>query len=84
VNLIHVVGNIPFESPKNLRDHCPVVIRSTKRDVLKLFRGFETVDVHADYPFTYGMRTLSRFFPVPLQAALGRLIGWHLMVEARK
>lgn len=84
VNFIHAVFSIPYESPRNLRDHCPVVIRSTKRDLRRLFSGFGSLSIHKDYPFTYGMRALSRFVPVPLQEGLGRVIGWHLMIEAEK
>lgn len=84
VNFVHVAGRLPYESPKDLKDHCPVVIRSTENEVRELFGEFSGLEVHSDYPFTYGMRFFSRFIPVFAQRGLGRLIGWHLMIEARK
>ena len=84
VAAIHQVFRLPYESPKDLKDHCPVVLRSTRGEARALFRTFDEVDVHSDYPFTYGMRIVSRFVPVAAQRLLGRWIGWHLMIEARK
>ena len=60
------------------------MIRSTKKELRELFGSFSEVDVHSDYPFTYGMRVFSRLVPFTVQSRLGRLMGWHLMVEARK
>ncbi len=84
VNLVHVLGRVPYESPRNMKDHCPVVVRSSRRDAGRLFSAFRRVSVHADYPFTYGMRCVSRMVPRCVQRALGRVIGWHLMIEAVK
>lgn len=84
VNAIHRLLGLPYESPRNLQDHCPVVICSSKRSARKLFAGFSEVSIHSDYPFTYGMRFFSRFFPTALQRMFGRWIGWHLMIEATK
>jgi ubiquinone/menaquinone biosynthesis C-methylase UbiE len=84
VNAIHVLFNLPFESPKSLKDHCPVVFRSSAKNVRQLFAPFRTCSIVKDYPFTYGMRRVSQLVPIPLQRSLGRQIGWHLMVEAQK
>ncbi len=84
VNAIHCLFRLPFESPKNLKDECPVVIRSSARQARRLFGAFSSVAVHKDYPFTYGLRFLSHWIPVSIQRLLGRGIGWHLMIEARK
>lgn len=81
VALIHELFRLPYESPS---EPCPVVLRHSKAAAARLFRCFAETDVHADYPFTYGMRHLSWMFPVALQRRLGRWIGWHLMIEARK
>lgn len=82
VNALHQLFRLPYESPRNLRDHCPVVGRYTRREAEKLFERFARVEIHSDYPFTYGMRALSRFVPVALQRSLGRSFGWHLMIRA--
>ena len=84
VDAIHRLFRLPYESPKNLKDHCPVVLRSTRSRARELFRAFPQVDVHSDYPSPYGMRSVSRFIPVAAQRLLGRWIGWHLMIDARK
>lgn len=84
VNLAHVLTRTPYESPKNLRDHCPVVIRSSRKEARRLFDAFSTTLIRTEYPFTYGMRHVARFIPMPLQRMLGRCIGWHLMIKAVK
>lgn len=84
VDLIHRLFNLPYESPRDLGDHCPVVNRYSRDEASALLIDFENVRIHADYPFTYGMRHLSRFVPVSMQRALGHSIGWHLMIDARK
>jgi hypothetical protein len=40
--------------------------------------------MHTDYPFTYGMRYCTFFWPIAVKRILGRIIGWHLMIDARK
>lgn len=84
VNLVHTVLRLPYESPRNLRDHCPVVYRFSRAAAQRLFSPFARVALRADYPFTYGMRLLSWPFPVAARRLLGRAIGWHLMIEATK
>ena len=84
VNAIHVLFRIPYESPKDLNDHAPVVIRSSKKEVYEFLQDFKAVSVHADYPFTYGMRIIGGWVPVGIKKLLGRLLGWHLMITASK
>ena len=84
VAAIHQIFRLPYESPKDLKDHCPVVLRSTRQSARTLFGAFSEVGIHSDYPFTYGMRIMSRWIPVAVQRGLGRWIGWHLMIDARK
>jgi ubiquinone/menaquinone biosynthesis C-methylase UbiE len=84
VNLVHTLLRLPYESPRNLKDHCPVVNRYTRREAQELFAGFAEAHIHADYPFTYGMRHFTFFWPTAAKRILGRFIGWHLMIDARK
>lgn len=84
VNLVHRALRLPFESPRHLADHCPVVYRFSRTGGRRLFSSFATTVVRADYPFTYGMRWVSWPFPVAARRLLGRVIGWHLMIEATK
>ena len=84
VNAIHALFHLPYESPKNLKDHAPVVIISSKKQSFELFKNFKDVSIHTDYPFTYGMRFLSNFLPIRFKKSLGKLWGWHIMIEASK
>lgn len=84
VNVVHRAFHLPFESPRHLRDECPVVQTFTKEQARTLFREFATVSLHADYPFTYGFRFLTFWVPKSVKRALGRRIGWHLMISAVK
>lgn len=84
VNAVHVLLRIPFESPKSLTDHCPVVRRLTGKDIRRLFNDFSGVSTYKAYPFTYGMRFLYQVLPSRISRSLGRRIGWHQMVRAEK
>lgn len=84
VDLVHRLLRIPYESPKTLKDHCPVVHRLTRQEACRCFRDFSEVIVTTDYPFTYGFRHLTFWMPIGLKRSLGRYIGWHLMIRATK
>jgi hypothetical protein len=84
VNLVHKVFRLPYESPKDRNDHCPVVYTFSRRGVRELFRDYAKVEVHAAYPFTYGFGPLCTKLPLWLRRPLGRVIGWHLMITATK
>lgn len=82
VDLLHRMFRIPYESFDG--GDAPVTDRFSRQEARALFADYTDVQVHTDYPFTYGMRAISRFTPIAVQRALGRRIGWHLMIEARK
>ena len=82
VNLVHWVFRLPYESPRNLKDHCPVVYTFSRRGVRELFKDFSDVSVRAEYPFTFGFGPLGTRTPVWFRRPLGRAIGWHLMITA--
>jgi SAM-dependent methyltransferase len=83
VNLAHRLLRLPYESPRDRDDHCPVVYTFGRRGVRKLFAGFSEVSVHAAYPFTYGFGSfLGTRLPLWLRRLFGRAFGWHLMIEA--
>ena len=84
VNLVHRALRLPYESPTDRQDHCPVVYTFSRGGVRRLFRGFSAVEVHADYPFTYGFGPLTTKTPLALRRPLGRAIGWHLMITAKR
>ena len=84
VNLVHRVLRLPYESPTDRKDHCPVVYTFSRSGARKLFGAFRNVEVHADYPFTYGFGPLNTKLPLAIRRPLGRAIGWHLMITAQR
>jgi ubiquinone/menaquinone biosynthesis C-methylase UbiE len=82
VNLVHRLLRLPYESPRNRKDHCPVVYTFSRGGVRRLFGDFSTVSVSCAYPFTYGFGPLCTKLPLGVRRVLGRAIGWHLMITA--
>ncbi len=82
VNLTHWALRLPYESPRDRKDHCPVVYTFSRGGARALFRDFRGVQVRAAYPFTYGFGPLSTRLPLGVRRPLGRVIGWHLMIIA--
>ncbi len=70
--------------PRDRKDHCPVVYTYSRSGVKHLFGSFSDVAVHTDYPFTYGFGPAHDEDPAPGRRALGRAVGWHLMITARR
>lgn len=84
VNAVHKTFRLPYESPRDRKDHCPVVYTYSRSGVKALFGAFSSIDVHTDYPFTYGFGPLTTKTPLGMRKALGRAVGWHLMITARR
>ncbi len=84
VNLIHRLFNIPYESPQNMKDHCPVVYTYDRKGINELFSNFSQITVTKEYPFTYGFRKLTGWMPLFVKRPLGHLFGWHNMIVAEK
>lgn len=84
VNAVHKVFRLPYESPRDRDDHCPVVYTFSRRGARELFGDFSRVHVEASYPFTYGFGPLAMKLPVSVRRPLGRAIGWHLMITATR
>jgi len=84
VHAVHQLLRLPYESPRNLKDHCPVVDAYSKRSVRNLFGRFSGVHLTTAYPFTYGFRHLLGWLPEYARYPLGHLAGWHLMIRARR
>jgi SAM-dependent methyltransferase len=81
---VHELLRLPYESPRHLKDHCPVVYTYGRSEVRSLFRAFSSVDVASTYPFTYGFRHVSGWLPEAALRSIGRLVGWHLMIRAQR
>src|SRR5258708_16160082 len=84
VNLVHRALRLPYESPNDRQDHCPVVYTFSRGGVRRLFRDFSSVEVHSDYPFTYGFGPLTTRLPLGVRRRLGRATGWHPMIPAAR
>ena len=82
VDWVHRLFRLPYESPRTLQDHCPVVYRVSAAEARTLFAAFSEVSIEVDYPFTYGFRHLTFWMPKWLLRAIGRRLGWHLMIDA--
>jgi ubiquinone/menaquinone biosynthesis C-methylase UbiE len=82
VNLVHRALRLPYESPRDRKDHCPVVYTLSRGQARRLFGDFARVSIHSDYPFTFGFGPLATRTPLWVRRALGRVIGWHLMITA--
>ncbi len=82
VNLVHRALRLPYESPSDRKDHCPVVYTFSRSGARKLFRDFSNVQVQSEYPFTYGFGPLTTKLPLAIRRRLGRAVGWHLMITA--
>jgi ubiquinone/menaquinone biosynthesis C-methylase UbiE len=82
VNLVHRALRLPYESPNDRKDHCPVVYTLSRTGARKLFRDYSKVHVRSEYPFTYGFGPLTTKLPLGIRRRLGRAVGWHLMITA--
>ena len=83
-NLVHVLLRIPYESPRDWKADAPVTQTFSKRELRQLLRNFEDLRIEKRYLFGAGWRPLSDVVPQFLNDALGRVAGWHWMIEARK
>jgi SAM-dependent methyltransferase len=79
---VHRVVHRPFDGSR--KDPCPVERACSRRECLYLFRHFGCVHVRVDYLFGTGWAWVNRCVPRWLHRGLGRVWGWHCLVEARK
>src|SRR5207249_2557924 len=82
VNAVHRLFRLPYESPRDRDDHCPVVYTYGRPGIRRLFQAFSNVSVEAAYPFTFGFGPVATRTPLPVRKMLGRAVGWHLMLTA--
>jgi ubiquinone/menaquinone biosynthesis C-methylase UbiE len=80
--LAHYLTGVPFDGSK--RDKCPVERAYNKREIREMFADFKEVSIGVDYLFGTGWGIVNTLTPKFLHRALGRVIGWHAMIEARK
>ena len=80
--LAHRITGIPLDGSRE--DPCPVEDTYTARAARRLFQDFREVEIAKDYLFGTGWGIVNRLIPRFLHRSLGRWIGWHLMIEARR
>lgn len=80
--LAHYLTGVPFDGSKG--DKCPVERAYTKREIREMFAPFNNVSIEIDYLFGTGWGIVNFITPKFLHRALGRIIGWHAMIEATK
>jgi ubiquinone/menaquinone biosynthesis C-methylase UbiE len=80
--LAHRITGIPFDGSR--RDPCPVEKSYMPAEAKKFFSRYSKADLHIDYLFGTGWGLVGDLTPQALNRALGRVIGWHLMIEAVK
>ncbi len=80
--LAHWITGVPFDGSK--KDKCPVERAYTKREIRDLFDMFSRVDIEVDYLFGTGWGVINRVTPTFIHRSLGKVIGWHAMIEATK
>jgi ubiquinone/menaquinone biosynthesis C-methylase UbiE len=82
VNAVHRTFRLPYESPHDRDDHCPVVYTYSRRGIRQLFSGFANVTVEAAYPFTFGFGSVATRAPLAVRKVMGSVVGWHLLLTA--
>lgn len=80
--LAHRLTGIPFDGSK--KDPCPVEKSYLPWQTREFFKNYRSVHLRVDYLYGTGWGALNRVMPKALHRALGRVIGWHLMIEAAK
>jgi ubiquinone/menaquinone biosynthesis C-methylase UbiE len=83
-NFVHVLLRLPYESPRDWKIDAPVTQTVSKREIHDLLHRFAEVRAEKRYLFGAGWKPLSDWVPVAVNDALGRALGWHWMIEARK
>jgi ubiquinone/menaquinone biosynthesis C-methylase UbiE len=65
-------------------EKCPLEKAYTKKEVLLFFTKFSSITVSVEYLFGTGWGKINNFFPKSLHRLLGKIVGWHLLINAKK
>ncbi|MBI5509075.1 MAG: class I SAM-dependent methyltransferase [Deltaproteobacteria bacterium] len=80
--VVHRVLSYPFDG--TAKDPCPVEHTYSRRQIREMFARFSRSDIEVEYLFGTGYGLVNRLLPRVVHRKLGRLVGWHLMIEATK
>lgn len=78
----HRILGIPADGTRS--DPVPVARTYTRLGAKRLFRQFPDVKLEVEYLFGTGWGRVNRLVPKSLHRFLGKRIGWHLLIFARK
>jgi len=80
--LAHRLTGVPFDGSR--RDPCPVEKSYMPGEARRFFANYSATQVSIDYLYGTGWGLANKLMPTFLHRALGKVIGWHLMIEAVK
>ena len=80
--LAHKVTGIPYDGSK--KDPWPVERSYLPSNAKRFFTQYSNTTVTIDYLYGTGWGLLNRIMPTALHRGLGKVFGWHLMIEAVK
>ncbi len=80
--LAHKLTGIPFDGSR--KDPCPVEKSYLPSSARRFFANYTDTRLSVDYLYGTGWGLLNRIIPTALHRGLGKVIGWHLMIEAVK
>lgn len=80
--LAHRLTGIPFDGSRS--DPCPVEKSYMPAEARRFFDRYSRVEMTIEYLYGTGWGVFNRIVPGFLHRGLGRVFGWHLMIEAMK
>ena len=79
---VHKITNTSFDGSKD--DLCPEEKVYNKAEIKELFSNFNEVNIQVDYLFGTGYKWVNNIVPMFVKKYLGKYVGWHLMIWAKK
>lgn len=80
--LAHKLTGVPYDGSK--QDPCPVEKSYMPGTAKRFFKNYSDTHVTIDYLYGTGWGFLNRIMPKAVHRWLGKMFGWHLMIEAVK
>lgn len=80
--LAHRLTGVPFDGSR--KDPCPVEKSYPPSEAKRFFTHYKDVQLTIDYLYGTGWGAANKYMPTILHRWLGKLVGWHLMIEAVK
>ena len=80
--IIHRILNAPFDG--NWKDRCPIERAYTKKQIKGMFSNFSNVQLETEYFMTTGFGIIWNIIPKCIHRILGKVWGWHIIIQATK